>query len=87
MLFFFYLLKRFSFLFAWQQKLERLQEEELVEKPFERKQMKIRFPERGQSGRSVVTIKNLEFGFEDKVRYQDLIIENLSIKMWTVFMS
>lgn len=49
------------------QKLERLQEEELVEKPFERKQMKIRFPERGRSGRSVVTIKNLEFGFEDEV--------------------
>ncbi|QCE15314.1 ABC transporter F family member 5 [Vigna unguiculata] len=47
-------------------KLERLQEEELVEKPFERKQMKIKFPERGKSGRSVVTIKNLEFGFEDK---------------------
>lgn len=51
-----------------------------MEKPFERKQMKIRFPERGRSGRSVVTIKNLEFGFEDKVRYQNLIIENLSIK-------
>jgi len=81
-----YLLKRIFFLFAWQQKLERLQEEELVEKPFERKQMKIKFPERGKSGRSVVTIKNLEFGFEDKVRYQDLIIENLSIEMWTIFM-
>lgn len=51
----------------WQQKLEKLEEEELVEKPFQRKQMKIRFPERGRSGRSVVTIKNLEFGFEDKV--------------------
>ncbi|CAJ1974602.1 unnamed protein product [Sphenostylis stenocarpa] len=49
-----------------EKKLERLQEEELVEKPFERKQMKIRFPERGRSGRSVVTIRNLEFGFEDK---------------------
>ena len=57
-----------------------------MEKPFERKQMKIKFPERGKSGRSVVTIKNLEFGFEDKVRYQDLIIENLSIEMWTIFM-
>ena len=38
-----------------------------MEKPFQRKQMKIRFPERGMSGRSVITIKNLEFGFEDKV--------------------
>uniref|UniRef100_A0A7N2L5A9 Uncharacterized protein n=1 Tax=Quercus lobata TaxID=97700 RepID=A0A7N2L5A9_QUELO len=47
-------------------KLERLQEEELVEKPFQRKQMKVRFPEHGRSGRSVVTINNLEFGFGDK---------------------
>ncbi|MBA0687003.1 hypothetical protein Goshw_016234 [Gossypium schwendimanii] len=29
--------------------------------------MKIRFPERGRSGRSVVTIKNLEFGYEDEL--------------------
>ena len=29
--------------------------------------MKIRFPERGSSGRSVVTIKNLQFGYEDEV--------------------
>nr|KYP69360.1 ABC transporter F family member 5 [Cajanus cajan] len=53
-----------------EKKLERLQDEELVEKPFERKQMKIRFPERGRSGRSVVTIKNLEFGFEDKTLFK-----------------
>lgn len=31
--------------------------------------MKIRFPERGRSGRSVVTIKNLEFGYEDRVSW------------------
>ncbi|ESQ40931.1 hypothetical protein EUTSA_v10012861mg [Eutrema salsugineum] len=49
-----------------EKKLERLQEEEQIEKPFQRKQMKIRFPECGLSGRSVVTVKNLEFGFEDK---------------------
>ncbi|KAK4264845.1 hypothetical protein QN277_025969 [Acacia crassicarpa] len=53
-----------------EKKLERLEEEELVEKPFQRKQMKIRFPERGRSGRSIVTIKNLEFGFEDKVLFK-----------------
>ncbi|KAG5031705.1 hypothetical protein GLYMA_06G146900v4 [Glycine max] len=53
-----------------EKKLERLQEEELVEKPFERKQMKIRFPERGRSGRSVVAIQNLEFGFEDKTLFK-----------------
>ncbi|XP_061358428.1 ABC transporter F family member 5-like isoform X2 [Gastrolobium bilobum] len=52
-----------------EKKLERLQEEELVEKPFERKQMKIRFPERGRSGRFVVTINNLEFGFGDKILF------------------
>ncbi|MCI13035.1 ABC transporter F family member 5-like, partial [Trifolium medium] len=43
--------------------------EELVEKPFERKQMKIRFPVRGSSGRSVVTVRNLDFGFEDKTLF------------------
>lgn len=52
------------------QKLERLKEEDQVEKPFQRKQMKIRFPERGRSGRSVITIKNLEFEYEDKVRVE-----------------
>ncbi|KAJ6288982.1 hypothetical protein OIU76_024881 [Salix suchowensis] len=60
-----------------EKKLERLQEEDQIEKPFERKQMKIRFPERGRSGRSVVAINNLEFGFEDKVLFNktDLMIE------------
>jgi hypothetical protein len=29
--------------------------------------MKIRFPERGRSGRFIATIKNLEFGFGDQV--------------------
>ncbi|KAH9718284.1 ABC transporter F family member 5 [Citrus sinensis] len=52
-----------------EKKLERLQEEEQIEKPFQRKQMKIRFPERGRSGRSVVTIKNLEFGYEDRLLF------------------
>ncbi|XP_011657794.1 ABC transporter F family member 5 isoform X2 [Cucumis sativus] len=59
-----------------EKKLERLQEADLVEKPFQRKQMKIRFPERGQSGRTVVAVKNLEFGFEDKLfNKANLIIE------------
>lgn len=60
-----------------EKKLEKLQDEEQVVKPFIRKQMKIRFPERGRSGKSVVTIKNLEFGFEDKVLFQNanLLIE------------
>ncbi|KAM0976279.1 hypothetical protein FF1_019268 [Malus domestica] len=52
-----------------EKKLEKLQEDDLVERPFQRKQMKIRFPERGRSGRFVATIKNLEFGFGDKVLF------------------
>nr|ACK44498.1 AT5G09930-like protein [Arabidopsis arenosa] len=52
-----------------EKKLEKLQEEEQIEKPFQRKQMKIRFPECGLSGRSVVTVKNLGFGFEDKILF------------------
>ncbi|CAI8598782.1 unnamed protein product [Vicia faba] len=52
-----------------EKKLERLLGEELVQKPFERKQMKIRFPVRGNSGRSVVTVRNLGFGFEDKILF------------------
>lgn len=53
-----------------EKKLDKLQEDGQIEKPFERKQMRIRFPERGRSGRSVVTIKNLEFGFGDKVLFK-----------------
>lgn len=49
------------------QKLERLLEEEKIEKPFIRKQIKFRFPERGRSGRTVLTIKNLQFGYGDEV--------------------
>ncbi|CAL5204264.1 unnamed protein product [Lathyrus oleraceus] len=52
-----------------EKKLEKLLGEELVQKPFERKQMKIRFPVRGSSGRSVVTVRNLDFGFEDKILF------------------
>ncbi|CAF1788339.1 BnaC09g46770D [Brassica napus] len=60
-----------------EKKLEKLQEGEQIEKPFQRKQMKIRFPECGLSGRSVVTIKNLEFGFEDEMLFNkaNLVIE------------
>ncbi|KAJ8765654.1 hypothetical protein K2173_014776 [Erythroxylum novogranatense] len=52
-----------------EKKLERLQEEDQIEKPFQRKQMKIRFPERGRSGRSVVAIRNLNFTYGDKVLF------------------
>ena len=69
-----FLLIYFHTFFVWlltftsfQQKLEKLEKEGLIEKPFQRKQLKIRFPERGRSGRTVLTINNLQFGFEDKV--------------------
>lgn len=53
-----------------EKKLDKLQDEEQVEKPFIRKQMKIRFPERGMSGKSVVTINNMEFSFGDNVLFK-----------------
>ncbi|GFQ06640.1 ABC transporter f family member 5 [Phtheirospermum japonicum] len=60
-----------------EKKLEKLQDAEQVEKPFIRKQMKIRFPERGRSGRSVVAVKGLEFGYEDEVLFKNA---NLTIE-------
>ncbi|KAG8090178.1 hypothetical protein GUJ93_ZPchr0011g27352 [Zizania palustris] len=60
-----------------QKKLEKLEKEGLIEKPFQRKQLKIRFPERGRSGRTVLTLRNLEFGFGDKKLFDNanLIVE------------
>ncbi|EES08803.1 ABC transporter F family member 5 [Sorghum bicolor] len=60
-----------------QKKLEKLEKEGLIEKPFQRKQLKIRFPERGRSGRTVLAINNLQFGFEDKTLFNNanLIVE------------
>ncbi|KAG6386743.1 hypothetical protein SASPL_151916 [Salvia splendens] len=54
-----------------EKKLEKLKDEDQVEKPFIRKQIRIRFPERGRSGRTVVTMKNLDFSFEDKVLFKN----------------
>ncbi|XP_042512974.1 ABC transporter F family member 5-like [Macadamia integrifolia] len=54
-----------------EKKLDKLQEgEQQIEKPFQRKQIRFRFPERGRSGLSVITIKNLEFGYGDKVLFK-----------------
>ncbi|WOG82145.1 hypothetical protein DCAR_0101307 [Daucus carota subsp. sativus] len=58
-------------------KLEKLQDEEQVDKPFIRKQMKIRFPERGRSGRTVAIVKNLEFCYSDQVLFKNA---NLTIE-------
>ncbi|KAG0476525.1 hypothetical protein HPP92_013366 [Vanilla planifolia] len=60
-----------------EKKLEILQEDGLVEKPFQRKQLKIRFPERGRSGKTILTIQNLDFGFGDEKLFDkaNLIVE------------
>ncbi|MQM17935.1 hypothetical protein Taro_050917 [Colocasia esculenta] len=60
-----------------EKKLEKLQEEGQIEKPFQRKQMKIRFPERGRSGRTVLMIKNLDFGYGDEMLFKsaNLLVE------------
>lgn len=47
--------------------------------------MKIRFPECGLSGRTVVTVKKLEFGFEDKVRMIELEEMMLEIHFYSVW--
>lgn len=60
-----------------EKKLERLQDEELVEKPFIRKQMKIRFPDRGRSGKLVATVENLQFSYGDNVLFRNA---NLTIQ-------
>lgn len=60
-----------------EKKLEKLQEGQ-VEKPFKRKQLKIRFPERGRSGRTVLMVKNLNFGYGDNVSNFCLLNVNLS---------
>lgn len=61
-----------------EKKLEKLQDEGQVEKPFIRKQMKIRFPEpERRSGQLVVTINNLQFGYGDNVLFRNA---NLTIQ-------
>ncbi|XP_078172091.1 ABC transporter F family member 5-like [Carex rostrata] len=53
-----------------EKKLEKLQDEGKVEKPFLRKQTKIRFPEKGRSGKNVITLKNLEFGYGENKLFE-----------------
>eukprot|EP00850_Spirogloea_muscicola_P018360 SM000167S02973 [mRNA] locus=s167:227169:231725:+ [translate_table: standard] len=53
-----------------EKQLERMQEEgQLVEKPFEHKQLKFRFPELERSGRVVVEINNLHHHYGNKVTH------------------
>ncbi|XP_021772789.1 ABC transporter F family member 5-like [Chenopodium quinoa] len=61
-----------------EKKLEKLQDEDQVEKPFIRKQMKIVFPEpERRSGKLVLTINNLQFGYGDNVLFRNA---NLTIQ-------
>lgn len=60
-----------------EKKLEKLEDEQRIEKPFERKSIKFRFPEREQSGKTVVMIKNLGFEYDGNVLFKkaNLLIE------------
>lgn len=53
-----------------EKKLEKLQDENSVEKPFEHKPIKFRFPELERSGKTVVMIKNLAFEYDGKVLFK-----------------
>lgn len=57
-----------------------MQEEgQLVEKPFERKPLKFRFPELERSGRTVFEIKNLGVRYDDKVRILCNFLRSFSV--------
>ncbi|KAH9295351.1 hypothetical protein KI387_038939, partial [Taxus chinensis] len=58
-------------------KLEKLQDEQHIEKPFDRKLMKFRFPERERSGKTVVMIKNLGMEYDGNALFKkaNLVIE------------
>ncbi|GAB2282944.1 ABC transporter F member 5 [Dionaea muscipula] len=60
-----------------EKKLEKLENEGLIEKPFIRKQTRIRFPEPRGSGKLVVAIQNMEFRYEDNVLFRNA---NLTIE-------
>jgi ATPase subunit of ABC transporter with duplicated ATPase domains len=60
-----------------EKKLEKLQDENSVEKPFEHKPIKFRFPALERSGNTVVMIKNLAFEYDGNVLFKkaNLMIE------------
>eukprot|EP00249_Psilotum_nudum_P021525 c28141_g1_i1 orf=636-3107(-) len=60
-----------------EKQLEKIQEEQLIEKPFEHKQIKIRFPELDRSGRIVIIIKNVSLEYDGKVLFKNanLVVE------------
>ena len=55
------------------------EEGQMVEKPFERKPLKFRFPELERSGRTVVEIKNMGFRYDDKVSISPVKHKNLCL--------
>ncbi|XP_002963504.2 ABC transporter F family member 5 [Selaginella moellendorffii] len=50
--------------------LEKIQEKDLVEKPFEHKSIRFRFPEAGRSGRMVASVKDLTLQYGEKVLFK-----------------
>ncbi|KAJ3675529.1 hypothetical protein LUZ60_004571 [Juncus effusus] len=60
-----------------EKKLEKLKDGGKVEKPFMRKQTRIRFPEKGRSGKTVVMIKDLQFGYGNQTLFEktNLLVE------------
>eukprot|EP00252_Welwitschia_mirabilis_P009239 TRINITY_DN2163_c0_g2_i1.p1 TRINITY_DN2163_c0_g2~~TRINITY_DN2163_c0_g2_i1.p1 ORF type:complete len:715 (-),score=157.09 TRINITY_DN2163_c0_g2_i1:210-2354(-) len=59
-----------------EKKLEKLQDENSIAKPFESKPITFRFPEMERSGKLVVRISELDFEYEDKLLFKkaDLVI-------------
>lgn len=60
-----------------EKQLEKIQNQEQVEKPFEHKPIKFRFPELERSGRIVAEIRKLCVQYEEKVLFEgaDLLVE------------
>ncbi|KAG6543893.1 hypothetical protein Mapa_014733 [Marchantia paleacea] len=60
-----------------EKQLERIQDGQLVEKPFEHKQLKFRFPELERSGKTVLEIDNLCHRYDGKILFENakLLVE------------
>lgn len=61
---------------AAEKQLEKMQEDgKIVDKPFERKQLRFRFPELERSGRTVVDVKNLSHSYSSKMLFDKANLE------------
>ncbi|GJP60852.1 hypothetical protein CLOP_g16724 [Closterium sp. NIES-67] len=61
--------------------LERMQEDGAVEKPFERKQMRFRFPELERSGRITVQVANLSHSYVQKNGDQNELFDKAKLQI------